>query len=86
MGWLLKRTTTETFALDFSLIDENFDWRKYGYNLQDALALGGGSYARDAERFLIEQFEEHEGSLYGDKMFSSRADQDTGLQLIWEED
>lgn len=81
--WLLKRTTTEIFTVDLDLVERTFGWRIDGLTVKQALAMGGGSYARAAEDFLKEQFEKYDGSLYGDKMFSSRDDQGTSVELDW---
>lgn len=86
MTFILKRTTTETFVVDLDLVERTFGWRIDGLTVQQALAMGGGMYASAAEDLLIDHFETYRGSLYGDKMFSSRGDQDTGLQLMWEKD
>lgn len=85
MAWKLKRTTTETFDVNVAALDPMY-MAGLTEPLDRILGKGQGIMAKQAEEWIICQFDLHDGSLYGDKLFSSRADQDTGFELIYEED
>lgn len=85
MPWLLKVTHTCTHEVNLAGLDPMYPLVT-SEPLDRILGRGGGQMARDAESWLIEQFEKHEGSQYGEKLFPGRADDDRGVELVWEDD
>lgn len=70
---ILRRTTTEEFSFDPATIREHFGWK---------LDEWDGTY----EDFVISLFEEHDGSIFGDRFFYDTTNTDSGLEVIERED
>lgn len=69
----IKRTTTETFNFDPDHV---------------RLLFGEPPEGTSYEAFVLDLFYKHDGSLFGDGIFGSCADQDSGLELLpegWDE-
>lgn len=91
MRYILKRTHTEEFDYDpdkliaqFSIDYHNFcietarEREHYGWKPMTSEEL--------RERFLTELFEKHDGSQFGEELFSNRASDDVWCDLRTEED
>jgi hypothetical protein len=63
----IRRTTTETFSFTEERVREEFGAPPEGTSYED---------------WILELFYKHDGSLYGDEIFSSQADLDHGNELL----
>ena len=69
----IRVTTTETFGFSHDEIVRTFGDPPQGKSYDD---------------WVLELFYEHNGSIYGDNLFSSLADQDSGMEVLpdgWDE-
>lgn len=85
MTWVLKRTVTESYDINFAALDIVIPTYFSSSSLEHILGMGGGQMAQEAEAWLEGQFDLHDGSVFGDKLFSSRAE-DVNVELVFEED
>jgi hypothetical protein len=87
MPLVIKVTHTYTHGIDEEKLAPLFNPEAHG-DLAAALSLGGGPKAREVDGWLIEMFEKHEGSMYGEELFPGLADDDDdrGLELEWREE
>jgi hypothetical protein len=84
--FLLKRTTTEEFDYDPDKLrrDFAFEFNVYCEGTTEMRARYGFPRMTDDEMwesFVIELFEKHDGSQYGDSLFSSTASDNIGVEL-----
>jgi hypothetical protein len=89
--FLLKRTHIEEFEYDPDKLKEQFadEWVKYvnhEMTWRHTRLLPPLTEGEHWHNFLIELFDKHDGSAYGDTLFSSTASDDFGVELFTMED
>lgn len=75
--YIIERTVTERFYYDPEEIARDFNWPEIE-----------GHYRGTFEDFVIETFEQHEGSLFANNYFSDDANPSVGHELVerWDDE